>query len=50
MSRFTHHIRHGDSKHPTDSLVTEDAMIIAIMLSAAGLGFLCWLAFNLLCG
>ena len=22
-------------------------MIIAIMLSAAGLGFLCWLAFNL---
>jgi MFS family permease len=33
--------------HPTDSLVTEDAMIIAIMLSAAGLGFLCWLAFNL---
>jgi MFS family permease len=33
--------------HPTDSLVTEDATIIAIMLSAAGLGFLCWLAFNL---
>jgi hypothetical protein len=26
---------------------TEDAMIIAIMLSIAGLGFLCWLAFNL---
>jgi hypothetical protein len=33
--------------HPTDSIVTEDAMIIAIMLSVAGLGFLCWLAFNL---
>jgi hypothetical protein len=33
--------------HPTDSLVTEDAMIIAIMLSVAGLGFLWWLAFNL---
>jgi hypothetical protein len=33
--------------HPTDSLVTEDAMIIAIMLSAAGLGFLCGLAFIL---
>jgi hypothetical protein len=33
--------------HPTDSVVTEDAMIIATMLSAAGLGFLCWLAFNL---
>lgn len=32
--------------HPTDSLVTEDAMVIAIMLSVAGLGFL-WLAFNL---
>jgi hypothetical protein len=29
------------------TLVTEDAMIIAIMLSVAGLGFLCWLAFNL---
>jgi hypothetical protein len=25
----------------------EDAMIIAIILSLAGLGFLCWLAFNL---
>jgi hypothetical protein len=36
--------------HPTDSIVMEDAMIIAIMLSVAGLGFLCWLAFNLLCG
>jgi hypothetical protein len=36
--------------HPTDSIVTEDAMIIAIMLSVAGLGFLCWLGFNLLCG
>jgi hypothetical protein len=33
--------------HPTDSIVTEDAMIIAIMLSVAGLGFLCWLVFNL---
>ena len=33
--------------HPTDSIVTEDAMTIAIMLSVAGLGFLCWLAFNL---
>jgi hypothetical protein len=33
--------------HPTDSIVTEDAMIIAIILSLAGLGFLCWLAFNL---
>jgi hypothetical protein len=33
--------------HPTDSIVTEDAMIVAIMLSVAGLGFLCWLAFNL---
>jgi hypothetical protein len=33
--------------HPTDSIVTEDAMIIAIMLSVAGLGFLCWLAFTL---
>jgi hypothetical protein len=33
--------------HPTDSIVMEDAMIIAIMLSVAGVGFLCWLAFNL---
>jgi hypothetical protein len=33
--------------HPTGSLVTEDAMIIAIIRSLAGLGFLCWLAFNL---
>jgi hypothetical protein len=33
--------------HPTDSIVTEDAMIIAVMLSVAGLGFLLWLAFNL---
>jgi hypothetical protein len=32
--------------HPTDSILTEDVMIIAV----AGLGFLCWLAFNLLCG
>jgi hypothetical protein len=32
--------------HPTDPIVTEDAMIIAIMLSVAGLGFL-WLVFNL---
>ena len=35
--------------HPPDFIVTEDAMIIAIILSVAGLGFLCWLAFNLLC-
>jgi len=35
--------------HPTDSVVMVDAMTIAIMLSVAGLGFLCWLAFNLLC-
>ena len=33
--------------HPTDFIVTEDAMTIAIILSVAGLGFLCWLAFNL---
>jgi hypothetical protein len=33
--------------HPTDSIVTEDAMIIAIMLSVGGLGFLCWLVFHL---
>jgi hypothetical protein len=33
--------------HPTDFIVMEDAMIIAIILSIAGLGFLCWLAFNL---
>ena len=33
--------------HPTDFIVTEDAMTIAITLSVAGLGFLCWLAFNL---
>jgi hypothetical protein len=33
--------------HPTDSVVMEDAMTIAIMLSVAGLGFLCWLAFSL---
>ena len=37
----------GGGAHPTDSVVTEDAMIIAITLSVAGLGFLCWLAFNL---
>ena len=35
--------------HPTDFIVTEDAMTIAIILSVAGLGVLCWLAFNLLC-
>jgi hypothetical protein len=28
-------------------MVTEDAMIVAIILSFAGLGFLCWLVFNL---
>jgi hypothetical protein len=33
--------------HPTDFIVMEDAMTIAIILSIAGLGFLCWLAFNL---
>jgi MFS family permease len=33
--------------HPTDSIVTEDAMTIAILLTFAGLGFLCWLVFNL---
>jgi hypothetical protein len=33
--------------HPTDFIVTEDAMTIAIILSIAGLGFLCLLAFNL---
>jgi hypothetical protein len=33
--------------HPTDFIVTEDAITIAIILSVAGLGFLCWLAFNL---
>jgi len=33
--------------HPTDFVVTEDAMTIAIILSVAGLGFLCWLAFDL---
>jgi hypothetical protein len=33
--------------HPTDSIVMEDAMIIAIMLSVAGLGFLCSLVFDL---
>ena len=33
--------------HPTDFIVTEDAMTIAIILSVAGLGVLCWLAFNL---
>jgi hypothetical protein len=33
--------------HPTDFIVMEDAMTIAIILSVAGLGFLCWLAFNL---
>jgi hypothetical protein len=33
--------------HPTDSIVTEDAMIIAIMLSVTGLGFLSWLVFDL---
>jgi hypothetical protein len=33
--------------HPTDFIVTEDAMTIAIILSIAGLGFLCWLVFNL---
>jgi len=35
--------------HPTDFIVTEDAMTIAIILSVAGLGVLCWLAFSLLC-
>jgi hypothetical protein len=30
--------------HPTDFIVMEDAMTIAIILSVAGLGFLCWLA------
>jgi hypothetical protein len=33
--------------HPTDFIVMEDAMTVAIILSVAGLGFLCWLAFNL---
>jgi hypothetical protein len=33
--------------HPTDFIVMEDAMTIANILSVAGLGFLCWLAFNL---
>jgi hypothetical protein len=51
-NRATHRLSSLGAKvvvaaHPTDSIVTEDAMTIAIMLSVAGLGFLCWLAFNL---
>src|SRR3984893_1004665 len=51
-NRATHRLSSLGAKvvvaaHPTDSIVTEDAMTIAIMLSVAGLGFLLWLAFNL---
>ena len=51
-NRATHRLLSSGAKvvvaaHPTDSMVMEDAMIIAIMLSVAGPGFLCWLAFNL---
>src|ERR1700730_18074080 len=51
-NRATHRLSSLGAKvvvaaHPTDSIVTEDAMTIAIMLSVAGLGFLCWLAFSL---
>jgi hypothetical protein len=37
----------GGGGASNDFIVTEDAMTIAIILSVAGLGFLCWLAFNL---
>jgi MFS family permease len=40
-------VRQGGGGGASNRLVTEDAMIIAITLSVAGLGFLCWLAFNL---